>query len=155
MKSNYLTLTGKELEEIIDNILSIKLIFFKELVNLKELRKLITPGTYYIMIALEKHGKLSMTKIGRETAMPKPNVTSFVDILISKHFAERIPGEKDRRIINIKLTKKGLKAKKEIDKFFRTRMYNKLKELSSSEIKNLSSSLISVREVLSKLQKDK
>jgi DNA-binding MarR family transcriptional regulator len=155
MKSNNSALTGKKLEEIIDNILSIKLIFFKDLVNLKELRKLITPGTYYIMIALEKHGNLSMSKIGRETAMPKPNVTSFVDILISKRFAERIPGEKDRRIINIKLTKKGLKAKKEIDKFFRNRMYNKLKVLSSVEVKNLSYSLVNVKEVLSKLQKDR
>jgi DNA-binding MarR family transcriptional regulator len=146
--------TEKELEDIIDNILSIKLIFFKELVNLKELRKLITPGTYYIMIALEKHGSLSMSQIGRETAMPKPNVTSFVDMLISKHFAERIPDEKDRRIINIKLTKKGLKAKREIDKFFRNQMHNKLRVLTSAEIKNLSCSLIHVSDVLSKIPKE-
>jgi DNA-binding MarR family transcriptional regulator len=144
----------RELEEIIENILSIKLIFFKELVNLKELRKLITPGTYYIMIALEKHGSLSMSHIGKETAMPNPNVTSFVDMLISKHYAERIPDEEDRRIINIKLTKKGLKAKKEIDKFFRNQMYDKLKVLSSAEIKNLSCSLMRVKDVLSKLPKD-
>jgi DNA-binding MarR family transcriptional regulator len=147
-------LTDKELEDIIDNLLSIKLIFFKELVNLKELRKLITPGTYYVMIALEKHGSLSMSQIGRETAMPKPNVTSFVDMLISKHFAERIPDEKDRRIINIKLTKKGLKAKKEIDKFFRNQMSDKLKILRPSDIKNLSCSLVHVSNVLSKIPKE-
>lgn len=142
-----------KIDIIIDNILSIKLNFFKPFINAKGLHSIITPGIYYVLIALDKHGPLSMSHIGKEVSMSKPNVTALVDKLIFQGLAERIHDESDRRIINIKLTKKGLKIKKEIDKTFEKHIYQKLSSLSDAEFKILSDSLCNVRNLLSKIQK--
>lgn len=147
-------MSDKELNTIIDNILSIKLIFFKALVNTKGLKTLISPAIYYLMISLEKHGKLSMSNIGREIYTPKPNVTTIIDKLITKKLVERIPDATDRRIINIKLTKKGLKTRKEIDAMFKEQTKRRLASLSEHDILELSSSLSKVRNILSKIKKE-
>ena len=143
-----------ELDKIIDNILSIKLIFFKALVNSRGLKTMITPAIYYLMRALEKRESLSMSEIGKVIYTPKPNVTPLIDKLISKKLVERIHNEKDRRIINIKLTRKGLKTKQEIEKIFEEQTESKLSSLTEKEIKELSNSLIKVRSILSKIQKE-
>jgi DNA-binding MarR family transcriptional regulator len=144
----------KDLDIIIDNILSIKLIFFKALVNTKGLKTLISPAIYYLMISLEKHGSLSMSNIGKEIYTPKPNVTTLIDKLILNKLVERFPDAKDRRIINIKLTKKGLKTKQDIDNIFRQKTRKRLSSLTENEAKELSHSLSIVRKILSKIQKD-
>ncbi len=143
----------KEIDAIVDDILFIKPIFFKALINAKGIKALITPGTYYIMLALEKSGALSMSQISKEVSMPKPNVTPLVDKLICTGLAERISDGKDRRIINIKLTKSGLKNKKEVDKALKAHTYEKLKDLSLNDLNLLAESLTKVKNILAKLPK--
>ena len=143
----------KEIGDIIDSILFIKPIFFKALINAKGIKALITPGTYYIMLALEKSGALSMSHISKEVSMPRPNVTPLVDKLICTGLAERISDGKDRRIINIKLTKSGLKTKKEVDKALREHTFQKLNYLTQRDVSILAESLAKVREILAKLPK--
>jgi MarR family 2-MHQ and catechol resistance regulon transcriptional repressor len=142
-----------EIDNIVDNILSIKLNFFKPFMDSKGLKSLITPGTYYVLIALERNGPLSMSSIGREASMPKPNVTALIDKLILKGLAERTQDVHDRRIVNIKITKKGLKMKKEIDKTFEEHTTKTLSVLTADEVKLLSDSLNKVRQLMSKIQK--
>ena len=139
----------EKLDKIIDNILSVKINFFKALLRPGESKSDISPAIYYVMTALEKHGSLSMSEIGKEIYMPKPNVTALIDKLISKKLVERIPDNKDRRIINIKLTKKGIITKTEIEKIFRKQMFS----LSDKEIEELSNSLTKVRKIIAKIQK--
>ena len=143
----------KEIGAIVDNILFIKPIFFKALINAKGIKALITPGTYYIMLALEKSGALSMSHISKEVSMPRPNVTPLVDKLICAGLAERISDGKDRRIINIKLTKSGLKTKKEVDQALREHTFQKLGNLSITDLKALAESLAKVKNILEKLPK--
>jgi DNA-binding MarR family transcriptional regulator len=90
-----------------------------------------------------------MSNIGKEIYMPKPNVTALIDKLISQNLVERIPDSKDRRIINIKLTKKGLKTKKEIENIFK----EQVSFLTDKEINELSNSLTKARNIIAKIQK--
>jgi len=143
-----------EIDSIISNILFIKPMFFKALVNSKGLMTIVNPGTYYIMLALEKHKALSMSTIGSAVSMPRPNVTALVDKMISDRLAERTPDPKDRRIIKIGLTRKGYKTKKLVDKALKEHTSQKLSSLSDSEIKQLSSSLTKVRNIFAKLPKE-
>jgi len=143
----------KEIEVIIDNILFIKSIVFKSLVNATGVKDKISPGIYYVMLVLDKFGALSMSRISKEIAIPKPNVTILVDKLISGGLAERIPGKKDRRIIEIKLTKKGLNTKKEVDKTLKEHTFQKLFSLSPPDIKLLSELLSKVRNIFEKIPK--
>ena len=49
-----------------------------------------------------------MTEIGEKLFISKPNVTTLIDKLIEKGLTERLSDKQDRRIIKIKVTKKGL-----------------------------------------------
>jgi DNA-binding MarR family transcriptional regulator len=139
----------KKIDIIIDNILSVKLIFFKALLRQGETKTILSPAIYYVLTALERQGSLSMSNIGKEIYMPKPNVTALIDKLISQNLVERIPDSKDRRIINIKLTKKGLKTKKEIENIFK----EQVSFLTDKEINELSNSLTKARNIIAKIQK--
>jgi len=142
----------KYLDNIIESLISVKRTFFRSLAHSGETKTLFTPSVYFMMVALEKHGSLSMSEIGKLIFTPKPNVTLLIDKLISENLAERIHSEKDRRIINIKLTKQGLKIKKEMEKLFREKAEKKLSCLTEKEIKELSDSLAKIKVILSKIK---
>ena len=48
-----------------------------------------------------------MSEIGCKLSIPKPHTTVLVDRLIQEGLAERSYDERDRRIINIRLTNEG------------------------------------------------
>ena len=139
------------LDKIVDNILSIKPILFKNLIKPEMVSHIIPAGSYHLFIILEKHGTLSMTEIGKELTMPKPNVTSLIDKLIDSGFVERIPDLNDRRIVKIQFTISGKKAIDKAKIFVRENIKEKLLMLSDGELALLADSLQTVKEILSKI----
>ncbi|MGA2297335.1 MAG: MarR family transcriptional regulator [FCB group bacterium] len=140
-----------KLDNIVDNILSVKPILYKNLIKPELVASIIPAGSYHLFLILEKYITLSMTEIGKELAMPKPNVTSLVDKLISLGFVERMPDAHDRRIINVKLTNSGHKAIEQAKEYVMNYIRKKLLVLSDSELELLSSSLQNVKEILLKV----
>ena len=68
----------------------------------------ITPGGMFVLGSLKRNGILSMSDIGKCLSMPKPHVSVIVDKLIEEGYVERQSDPKDRRLVNILLTEKGL-----------------------------------------------
>jgi DNA-binding MarR family transcriptional regulator len=61
-----------------------------------------------ILIILSKHKDITMTGLGKLLMISKPNATPLIDILVELKMVDRISDPKDRRLVNIQLTKKGL-----------------------------------------------
>ena len=96
-----------------------------------------------------------MSEIGEKLFISKPNVTTLIDKLIDNRFTERLPDKKDRRIIKIKVTKKGLVFVEKNKKDFRNQVKKKLLMLSAEELDKFFVSLQTIKEILSKIPSGK
>ncbi|MCE1163800.1 MAG: MarR family transcriptional regulator [Bacteroidetes bacterium] len=140
----------RDIEIITDNILFIKTMISRAILNAVGNREVVSPGMYYVMLVLEKNGPLPMSGISREMLIPKPNVTKLVDKLIADGLVERIPDAADRRIIKIRLSRKGEKVKNEINKALTENAFRKTFNLTEKDIKIISGHLIGIREIFAK-----
>ena len=143
-----------KLHSIIDNLIALKPILYKNLFLPNQFKTITTPGSYYALVNLQKSGILSMSEIGKKLCIPKPNVTTIIDKLISDELVIRLPDNDDRRIINIQLTEKGAILLKEIENTIENRLMEKFSTLTESDINTLSDSLIKVNDILSKIPAD-
>lgn len=140
---------------ITDDIVSIKPLFYKAFGRPLCQASNITPGAYYVLLLLVNNGELSMSEIGEKLFISKPNVTALINQLIEEGFTERLPDCQDRRIIKIKLTKKGSAFVEKHKKLFRDQVNEKLLTLSDKELDRFVVSLQTIKEILSKISSGK
>lgn len=107
---------------------------------------------FEIMMTLKEAGTKHIAEIGEKLLIPKPQMTHLIDRLVSLDIVARQPDTDDRRIINITLTEKGRKMIEEHDRLFKSSIQEKLSCLTDEELQELSVSLRSLRDILSKLQ---
>ena len=62
---------------------------------------------FSVMKTLEPGESLTLSEISTRVHRKNSNVTPIVDFLVSKGIVERIPDERDRRIIRVRLTEEG------------------------------------------------
>jgi len=91
---------------------------------------------------------LSMSDIGKCLSMPKPHITVIVDKLIDEGYVVRQNDPKDRRIINISLTDKGLMDFEEIKETLSLTLKSKLVLLSGHQQEQLLTASQLLREIL-------
>lgn len=85
--------------------------------------------------------KLTITEISRQLGLTRATLTSTIDKLESHGYVLQEWNPKDRRIINIILTKKGRLLYKLYNKYHKEYMTNLLKETSMSELTDLDKKL--------------
>jgi len=105
-----------------------------------------------IMMTLKEAGTKHIAEIGEKLLIPKPQMTHLIDRLVGLEIVERRPDTADRRITNITLTEKGRKMIEEHDRLFKSSIKENLSCLTDEELQELSTSLRSLRDILSKLQ---
>lgn len=104
----------KELDRLVDSLLIYMPMFYKKLTTAKksDLKKSSykkrTSDQYQILGLLEHYNHLPISEIGKKLLLSRPNMTAHLDKLVDEEMVERIPDEKDRRVINIRITQKGL-----------------------------------------------
>ncbi len=108
----------------------------------------ITPGGMFVLGSLKRNGTLSMSDIGKCLAMPKPHITVIVDKLIDEGYVERQSDPKDRRVVNILLTKKGLKDFESIKLTISKNLKVKLSTLNDQELEMLATASQQVKDIL-------
>ncbi len=135
-------------ETIAENLISIHPLLYKSISKPMRSKTSITPGGMFVLGSLKRHGSLSMTDIGKCLSMPKPHITVIVDRLIEAGYVERQSDPKDRRIINISLTSKGLKDFEKIKQSSSATLKQKLILLNDEELEKLASSTQQVKEIL-------
>jgi DNA-binding MarR family transcriptional regulator len=107
-----------------------------------------SPGAFYMLGVLKHNGIQSMSEIGKKLAMSKPNVTSLVDKIVAEEWAERLPDENDRRIINIRITEKGIQAFDSFKRDMSDEMYRKLEVFQEDELEVLRDSSEKIKDML-------
>jgi len=111
----------------------------------------ITPAHVHILRILRFEGTLNVTGIGQKLLIRGPQMTYLIDNLVDQGMVERVPDPNDRRVINIVLTDKGRKILESHEKTIIDSISANLSALSEDELKELSTSLRSLKEILSRL----
>ena len=106
---------------------------------------------YAVLGMLQHSGILPMSEIGRRLGLSKPHMTSLIDAMVNEGLVKRQPDDKDRRIINIIITKKGCTFLHNSRKMLKENLKKNLSSLSSSDCELLANSLENIRKVLLKL----
>ena len=112
----------------------------------------IAPPHFEIIKLLEEAGTLHIAEIGERLQIARPQMTHLIDKLVELEIAERQTGTEDRRMIDVTLTEKGKSLIKEHDSQIRKATMEALSALTLGELKDLSDSLRTLRELFSKLE---
>jgi DNA-binding MarR family transcriptional regulator len=145
----------ERMDRMLDDIYSIVPLFHRTLLRVENQGHNPMSSEFKVMGILMRHGPLPMSKIGVWLGISKPNMTSVIDRLIAEHWVERKQDQKDRRIIEVRLTPQGKMYMEDRWKEARESARMKLSTLSEDERKMLYTSLESVRVILSKLNEMK
>ena len=87
----------------------------------------ITNNDMHIIEAVGLGEGNNMTTIAKKMKITVGSLTTSMNSLVKKHYVERNRSEEDRRIVNITLTEKGIKAYKHHEEFHH-RMIDHIKE---------------------------
>ena len=137
-----------KIDLIAENLISIHPLLYKSISKPLRHQTSITPGGMFVLGSLKRYGILSMSDIGKCLSMPKPHITVIVDKLIEEGYVERLNDPKDRRIVNILITEKGLKDFEEIKQAVSENLKIKLSTLSNEEQEILAVASQQVKEIL-------
>lgn len=100
---------------------------------------------------LMKEGPLSMSALGTRLFISKPYMTRLVDELIKDGMVEREPDQKDRRMIIISITAKGIDQLENAGCIYKNNVKHILSDLSSQDLETLCISAEKVVSILSKI----
>ena len=105
-----------------------------------------------IMKTLQLEGPLHMTGIGQRLLIRGPQMTHLIDGLAEKGLVRRSADTEDRRAVRVLLTDSGREFLDEHDRIIVDGLRKTLSALTAEELGELSASLRSVRDILSKLE---
>ena len=128
----------KYIDKIIENLISIHPLLSKTFSRALRIKTNLNPGSLYVLAVLTNHGKLSMSEIGCKLSMPKPHITSLVDKLIVEEMVERLFDPKDRRVVFVQITPKGVKDFNDIKSEISMELRGKLELLEASQLEAFS-----------------
>jgi DNA-binding MarR family transcriptional regulator len=138
----------QKIDLIAENLISIHPLLYKSISKPLRTKSSITPGGMFVMGSLKRYGILSMSDIGKCLSMPKPHITVIVDKLIEEGYVERLNDPKDRRIVNILITNKGLKDFEDIKQAVSENLKIKLSSLDEDEQNILATASKQVKDIL-------
>ena len=140
------------IDSSIENLISIHPLLSKSFTKSIRTKTNLNPGSLYVLGVLRRHDILSMSEIGCKLSMPKPHVTSLVDKLIAEEMVERLLDPKDRRIVNVRITEKGIAdfnaIKLEISQELRIR----LEKLSAEKLDILAEASQQIKDILIEME---
>lgn len=146
-------MSDKTAEAVVQNLLQVFPAWNAKLVRpFKEsLHKEMSLETYYCLETIKHSNKMTMSQLAGTLKVPKQQVTKLIDRLYEHHFIERRHDELDRRIIWIQLTPD---AQTYLDDYYKKNrdflMYLD-KQLTPQEMDQLNDAVITLKDILSKL----
>lgn len=145
-----------KLEQIVRNFITVIPLFKKNLLhkNCKADEYNLNHSHFQILAVLKKEEKIPISEVAKKLFISTPNMTKLLNKLIDEDMIERIPGEKDRRVININLTEKGNIYLENKFLEFESSLKDKFSPLSQDKLEKLNDSLITLKEVLNGISSD-
>jgi len=142
--------TKISIDSVVENLISIHPLLSKAFNRSMRSKTNLNPGSLFVLGVLSRNGILSMSEIGCKLSMPKPHITGLVDKLVAEDLVERLYDPKDRRIVNVHITEKGISdfnaIKLEISKELRI----KLQKLDVETLETLAMASKQVKDILIK-----
>ena len=139
------------LDETAGHLLALLFFYHKQLFKQEYGISGVQAAQYRLLGTLMKEGSLSMSALGTRLYISKPYMTSLVDALIKDGLVERQSDLKDRRVINITITAKGMEQLKSAKCLYKNNVKQILSVLSAQDLKTLCSSAENVASSLSKI----
>jgi DNA-binding MarR family transcriptional regulator len=141
------------IDSIVDNIFHIFPSIYKKLLkaDFEGIEAGMTYLHFLIVRMLYRTGPVPISEIGKRLMIPRPQMTHLIDQLISLDMVVRLPGTRDRRIINIDLTEKGKTTLSKCVQLLRQNIINKMQSLDEKELRELSGLLARLYEITSKI----
>jgi len=136
------------IDSVIENLISIHPLLTKSFTRSIRSKTNLNPGSLYVLGILTRHGKLSMSEIGCKLSMPKPHITALVDKLILEEMVERLFDPKDRRLVYVQVTQKGIEDFNVIKQEISQEMRVRLEVLDEEKIKILAQASQQLKEIL-------
>ena len=97
-------------------------------------------------------GELTPSEISKIYCISKPNVTTLVDKLIDKGYAQRLHDDQDRRVIKISITDKGRRLVVKRRRITKEYVMNTFAKLSPDEIREICNSMENNIKLLTKMK---
>ena len=116
--------------------------------------KTLSMDPQYLMLSVLQERSLPMTELSHRLQRSKPNMTALVAGLIRAGLARRLPDKKDRRVIRIEISEKGMKVMEERRRIAKEAIRQNLADLSESDLDGLCESLENVNRIIAKLNRD-
>ncbi len=95
---------------------------------------------------------LKMSELESHSGLKKSTLSESVDLLVKNGYIERKRSEKDRRVVRVRLTKKGENRIDEITKIAKSFMHQKLKILTDEEKEKLFEAFETIEQIAEKLE---
>ena len=107
----------------------------------------------FVLKAVQIHGPVRMSKIGRQMGISKPYMTALVDKLINDGLVERGSDPDDRRVVNVKITDAGKEEIEDFMKSAREAIIKSISSLDSEDISTLHEMMQNLRGIISKMDR--
>ena len=110
----------------------------------------VTMSQHMVIGMLFRHEELKISELSRKLGLSNSTTSGIVDRLENQHFVERIRGEKDRRVVRVRLTPQFIEKHKDLQKSMEGNMEKLLKTCTPEEIDTIIAGLSKIKEVLAR-----
>jgi len=107
---------------------------------------------FIVMNVLDEMGAVPVSTVGKKLIIAKPQMTRLIDRLIDLEIVERQPDLNDRRVINVKLTDKGINILEQCRELIRDNVRSKLSCLEDEDLEELLVALKKLKNIGLKLE---
>jgi DNA-binding MarR family transcriptional regulator len=107
----------------------------------------------FVLKAVQMHGPVRMSEIGRHMGISRPYMTALVDKLIDDGLVERVSDPDDRRVVNVRITDAGKEEIADFMKGAREAIVKSISSLDSEDISTLHKMMQDLRGIISKLDR--
>ncbi|MDP3730041.1 MAG: MarR family transcriptional regulator [Candidatus Omnitrophota bacterium] len=147
-------LTLSDFAERIEDVMSTVMKGFAKMQTNELFKGEITLPQFFILSHLDKHGESKMNELAKFMDVTTAAATGIVDRLVRCGYAARVYDPKDRRVINIRLTRKGSNLVKRIGRQRREVTSEVFGRISKEERENYLAIMLHIRDVLTEDRKN-
>jgi DNA-binding MarR family transcriptional regulator len=143
-----------EMEELVKKLMYLIPTLEKRLVKTLDtnIKCNLTPLQYRTLFLLHDLGALSMSELSDKIFVSKQQTTIIIDKLIKFELVERILNKDDRRIVNVKISERGMKAIMEYKAEIVNDLKARLKVLNDDEVKKLLRAIDDIYDITKKIR---
>jgi len=141
------------LDNIADNLFLFFPLYYRKILRIEHSKVGPKPHNLQVRVLfmLTHAGTTNPSMIGQRMGISKPNVTSTLNKLISSGYVARQHDDRDRRVINIAITEKGMRFVAKKRRMLCNRVKENLSCLQDVELETLNSALETFKNIISKI----